>query len=396
MIVRVLKRVGREAAYLGFRIACRFLPSPTFDPARVRKILIPLYMGIGNVVLYTPALRAIRRQFPDAEIVIAVGNSRSNDEVLGPDLVDRVVRLPLDAPFGDKRRACERLRDERFDLSINSFLCFQPYHALFTAYARIPWRCGHVSSPGWRGSFDFLYNIPVVMKKDQHEVDRYLELAAALGIDRDSVDPHPSFRVTDEARTEAQELLATRGMPEAARFIAVHAGTSEVMRWKQWGLDRFERVAIELAALYPSVTFVLVGAPDEKAEQLGLIGRLSTALGQRFVDLVGETTIPVLGAVLSRAELLIGNDSGPMQIAAALDVPTVVPWGPSDLPRNRPLGALHTVVFKRLPCAPCYRMPGDSKVHLCEHRLCLDSIQVDEIISAAVLRLETLGIHKNG
>jgi hypothetical protein len=83
------------AAYWSFRAACRRLPSPPFEPARVRKVLIPLYAGIGNIVLYGPALRAVRERFADAEIVVAVGNDRRNEEVLGPGLVDRVLEIPL-------------------------------------------------------------------------------------------------------------------------------------------------------------------------------------------------------------------------------------------------------------------------------------------------------------
>lgn len=386
MIVRAARRAAREATYLGFRLACRSLPSPPFDPSAVRKILVPLYAGIGNIVLYTPALRAIRERFADAEIVAAVGNSRRNEEVLGPEIVDRVVEIPLGAPLGESSAAVRRVRNERFDLCVNAFHCVYPLQVAFTAYARIPWRCGHVSSPGWHNPYDFLYNIPAHMQRDQHEIDRYLELAFALGVERETVDPRPFFRVTADARTRASALLSEQGLEGTRVLVAVHAGTSRIMRWKQWGLDRFEAVVRELAA-ESAVAFVLVGAPDERAEQGGMIEHLRAALPGRVADLVGRTTIAELAALIERATVLVGNDSGPMQIAAALDVPTVVPWGPSDLPRNRPRGPEHTVLFAGLPCSPCYRMPGDSKVHLCHDRLCLSSITVEEVVAAARERL---------
>ena len=140
-------------------------------------------------------------------------------------------------------------------------------------------------------------------------------------------------------------------------------------------------------AVWGDSNFVLVGAPDERAEQAPIIERLSAALPGRFADLVGATDVRTLGAVLERAVMLVGNDSGPMQIAVALDVPTVVPWGPSDRPRNAPQGPEHTVVFKGIPCSPCYRMPGDTTVHLCGDHQCLKLISVDDIVSAAENRL---------
>jgi ADP-heptose:LPS heptosyltransferase len=354
----------------------------------VRKILVPLYAGIGNIVLYTPALRAIRDRYRDAEIVAAVGNGRSNEEVVGPGLVDRVIEVPLGSPVARRRDDMRRLRDERFDVCVNAFHCAHPYQVAFTAYARIPWRCGHVSSPGWANPYDFLYNVPARMERDQYEVDRYLELAYALGVDRGAADPRPFFFVSDDARRRAREVLVGRGFGPGDVYVAVHAGTSEVMRWKQWGLERFEAVVRRLAER-PSIKFVLVGAPDERDEQADAIRRLEDALPGRFADLVGATDVPALGAVLERALLFVGNDSGPMQISVALGVPTVVPWGPSDLPRNAPKGTEHTVIFKGLPCSPCYRMPGDSTVHLCGDRQCLSQISVDEVVRAVDARLAT-------
>ena len=387
MLIRAIRRAGRETAYWSFRAACSRLPSPAFDPSRVRKILLPLYAGIGNVVLYTPALRAIRDRFAGAEIVAAVGNSRRNDEVVGAPLVDRFVEIPLDATLTRRRQDLRLLREERFDLSINAFHCSQPYHAAMTAFAGATWRCGHVTSPGWRNPYDFLFNLPAAMERDQYEVDRYLELAYALGVQRDSVDKRPSFRVTDDARTDARVALADRGIAPGALLVAVHAGTSHVMRWKQWGPERFGEVVERLAAERPELTFAFVGAPDERDEQMDVLRRLSRTLPGRFADLVGATDVRSLGAVLEQALLLVGNDSGPMQIAVALGVPTVVPWGPSDLPRNAPRGPEHTILFKGLPCSPCYRMPGDTTVHLCGDHQCLKLITVDEVARAAADRL---------
>jgi ADP-heptose:LPS heptosyltransferase len=376
---RTIKRVGVEL----FRRYVRGLPSPPFDRARVRKILLPAYAGIGNIVLYTPALRALRRHFPDAEIVLAVGNNRSNDEVLGRELVDRVVEIPLHASLARRVRDVLDLRRERFDLCINAFFCYWPYQVAFSAFARIPWRCGHVSSPGWKGIFDELYNIPATMERDQYESDRYLELAYALGVERGATDSEPSLSVAVEARGRARTLLDELGVEVGTPYVVVHAGTSAVLSWKQWGVDRFESVVLSLAERRPH-SFVLVGAPDERQSQASLVERLAESLGARFVDLVGATDIPTLVAVIEGADLLVGNDSGPMQIAVALRVPVVVPWGPSDHPRNAPRGALHTILFKSLPCAPCYHMPGDSQVHLCTiDRKCLRDIGVDEVVDAA-------------
>lgn len=388
MLGRIARKVGREVAYRRLLSAASRLPSPPYDPDRVRKILVPLYAGIGNIVLYGPALRAIRRRYPHAEIVAAVGTNRRNDEVLGPDIIDRVIDVPLGASPDRQRDDHRRLRDEAFDLVINAFHVAMPEQAAFTVAAQIPWRCGHVSSPGWTNPYDAIYNLPARMERDEHEVDRYLHLARAVGANDADIDPKPFFVVSAAAEAAAAELLTSRGIGTDAALVAVHAGTSEIMRWKQWGVSRFEQVVRELAAADAELTFALVGAPDERAEQLTTIESLERELGNRFVDLVGATDVPQLAAILKRARCLVGNDSGPMQIAAALEVPVIVPWGPSDLPRNRPRDSRHTILFQNLPCSPCYRMPGDSKVHLCNDHVCLSTIRVDDVVTATRATLD--------
>lgn len=388
MLVRIARKVGREVAYRRLKAEAAKLPSPPYEPDRVRKILVPLYAGIGNIVLYGPALRAIRRRFPDVEIVAAVGTNRRNEEVLGPDIVNRVIDVPLGASAERQRLDHERLRDERFDLCVNAFHVAMPEQAEFTAAAQIPWRCGHVSSPGWSNPYDFLYNLPARMELDEHEIDRYLHLARAVGATDEHIDPEPFFAIAPDARAAADRLLTDRGVAPGSALIAIHAGTSDVMRWKQWGLERFELVVRELAAADPTLVFALVGAPDERDEQLSTISRLSGALGARFIDLVGATDVPQLAAILERTLCLVGNDSGPMQIAVALGVPVIVPWGPSDLPRNRPRDPRHTILFQNLPCSPCYRMPGDSKVHLCNDHVCLSTISVDGVVAATRATLD--------
>lgn len=386
MLARIAGKIERNVAYRRLMADAARLPSPPFDPGRVGKILVPLYAGIGNIVLYGPAIRAIRRRYADAEIVAAVGTNRRNEEVLGPDIIDRVIHIPLEATTAQRKEDHVRLRDERFDLCVNSFHVAQPEHAAFTVAAGIAWRCGHVSSPGWRSPYDAIYNLPARMQRDEHEVDRYLHLARAVGARDEDIDPEPFFVVSAAANDEAAALLASKGC--GTNLVAVHAGTSVVMRWKQWGIDRFASVVQRLAAGDPSLTFVMVGAPDEREEQQATLDILSRDLGARFVDLVGATGVQQLAAVLARSRCLVGNDSGPMQIAAALGVPVIVPWGPSDLPRNRPRDPRHTVLFQNLPCSPCYRMPGDSSVHLCNDHVCLSTIGVDDVTKAVRATLD--------
>jgi heptosyltransferase-2 len=303
----------------------------------------------------------------------------------GAGLLDNIYNLPYKAGV---RAWVNRLREIRatgYDITINEFHSHSWPLALTVALAGAPLRVGHVTSPGWSERFSrysFVFNLPVSMREDEHETERYLDLVAAIGaekIERDQVKPF--MHLTDADRKFAQAFIESHNRVnhsadiQPRTILGMQPGTSPTMRWKQWPLERYRQLLERLMVEKPEAQIILFGAPNE-AE---MIQDLASGLGANISIAAGKTTIKQVAALIERCDLLICNDSGLMHVAVAVDTPVVAIYGPTDLNRTAPLGERHTVIRHAMPCSPCFKLEGDEQVHLCQHHDCLMTISADEV-----------------
>ena len=189
--------------------------------------------------------------------------------------------------------------------------------------------------------------------------------------------PAARLALPADARTRAADLLA--GLAGARPVVVVHAGGGREI--KQWNLDRFAGVANRLAVSH-GAAFVLSGDTGDRA----LVDAVEADLGPavRWVDLAGRADLVTLAAVLTAADLLVTGDTGPMHLAATLDVPVVAVFGPSDPARWGPASERARVVRVSLPCSPCNRIrrpPERCRGHVPD---CLAAISADAVYDAAV------------
>ena len=181
----------------------------------------------------------------------------------------------------------------------------------------------------------------------------------------------------DEARARAAGLLGS--VADSGSLIVVHAGGGREI--KQWNLDRFAEVANRLAASRDAA-IVLSGDAGDRALVDAVKADLAPTV--RCVDLTGRADLVTLAAVLAKASLLVTGDTGPMHLAAALDVPVVAVFGPSDPARWGPFSPRARVVRVPLPCSPCnlIRQPPERcRGHIPD---CLAAVSVDAVYDAAV------------
>ncbi len=179
--------------------------------------------------------------------------------------------------------------------------------------------------------------------------------------------PFPTRRAS-----RAAGLLA--GVADAGSIVVVHAGGGREI--KQWNLDRFADVANRLAASC-GAAIVLSGDAGDRALVDAVKADLEPAV--RRVDLAGRADLVTLAAVLEKANLLVTGDTGPMHLAAALDVPVVAVFGPSDPTRWGPFSPRARVVRVSLPCSPCNRIrrpPERCRGHVPD---CLAAVSADAV-----------------
>jgi lipopolysaccharide heptosyltransferase I len=315
---------------------------PALDTLEAERVCLIKPSSLGDVVQALPVLTALRKRFPQAHIAWVI--NRSYAELLeGHDDLNEVI--PFARPG---RRLCGRQAwrslaafrstlQSRFDLVIDlQGLLRSGLMTWMTASRR---RVG--LDDAREGARLFYTDVVPVPGEGLPAVDRYWLIAEALG----TGDTAKQFKVPCGASesSRADRLLGeTRGLR-----VAIHAGA----RWstKRWPEAHFVEIARRLRTVF-DVRIVLVGGADEVESA----GRIEAALAGDCLNLVGQTTLKGLAAVLSRIHLFITNDSGPMHLAAAMGTPVAAIFTCTSPQRARPYGDGHLIFASRLWCAASY------------------------------------------
>ncbi|MBX3303312.1 MAG: lipopolysaccharide heptosyltransferase II [Nitrospira sp.] len=303
------------------------------------RILLIKPSSLGDIVHTLPVVSALKAQWSGAHITWLVKRQWA-------ELVERVEGIdrvwPIDQTVGSWIRQGQALRAERFDLAIDlqGLLRSGVLARLSGAPMRIGFANGREGSPWF-----YTHRVPV-LNPDIHAVDRYLLVAAALGI---VVPRRPrfAFSVLDEDLAVVRALFERNGYSLDKPWVAMNVGA----RWltKRWPLASFAAIADQLYESHRDPV-VLIGSTDDRL----YVDRLRALMKHPCIDLSGAVPLRCLPALLSKAAVMITNDSGPMHIAAACGIPVVAMFGPTSATRTGPYGAIHHVLTGQVPCSPCF------------------------------------------
>ncbi|RMF83234.1 MAG: lipopolysaccharide heptosyltransferase II [Planctomycetota bacterium] len=340
------------------------------SPTAPQALLVVAPNWVGDVVMATPTLAALRAGLPHTRISVLL-RPHLADLLAGAEWCDETISWPTHRGLRREAallRLARRIRERRFDAALlltNSFRS-----AALVRLARIPRRIGYArDGRGWlltdavqpsrtNGRFT-----PVSM------VDFYARLSRRLGVT--VTQRRLRLCVTDAERREASRVLRAHGVDPGERYAVLCPGAAFGAA-KSWPAERFAVLSERLAAEY-SLRVVIAGAPAE-AE---LMRRISSA-AQSPVEVLLDpgTTLGSLKAVIDGAAVAVCNDSGPRHIANALDVPTVALFGPTD-PAWAVYDAPREVLLRELvECGPC-------QLRVCplDHR-CMTRITVERVVEA--------------
>jgi predicted lipopolysaccharide heptosyltransferase III len=307
-------------------------------PAPERILVIKLRY-VGDVLLATPVLSRLRESFPKAHLAMLV-NPGTDDVVRDHPALDEVLVLER-GNLARQWRFVRDLRRRHFDLVID--LTDADRSAVLSWLSRAPVRLGYNSEGRWRG---VLYTQVVAADRfAMHTVRYHLKVTEAMGLTGQQ--PAPFLAVAPESRREADRLLREAGVDGARPFVCLHPGA----RWwfKAWPAERFAALA-DLIQTETATQALFLGGNQERS----LESRIADGMKTPFRSLIGKTGLRALAAVLERAALMISNDNGPMHMAAALRVPVIGLFGPSDPAVWGPWGAGHRTFYKGLDCRACF------------------------------------------
>lgn len=334
---------------------------------QVKDLLVIQTAFLGDAVLTLPFLKALKEHYPSAAIRVLC-TPEVSEVFEGNTAITELIRFDKrtkDKGLGAIWRVAQRLKAQHFSMV---FLPHRSFKSAFIAWsAGIPRRIGFSSSQG-----RWLLTDVVPFQWGVHDADRNLALLKAVGVQRQSGDL--SLQPDKAAQERVDERLLAAGIKSSDRILGINAGS--VWATKRWLAEGFGAVA-DRAVRELGMKVIFFGGPADADSVNKAVGSMKV----QALNWVGQTPLRELIAAIVRCQVFLTNDSGPMHIAVACQVPTVAIFGPTTRELGFfPYGPGHIVIEKDLSCRPC-GLHGAKKCPL-EHFNCMKTITPDEVFNA--------------
>ncbi|MDP2662190.1 MAG: lipopolysaccharide heptosyltransferase II [Dehalococcoidia bacterium] len=384
LFATVIRAVFTSAGFLAWLTRWRGTGSDRLVTKKIDKILLIRLDLLGDIFLTLPAVAAIRRRYPDAQMNMLALPYTAPALKLFP-YVDQVLTFDINRlrPSGDMLnpthyrdlwRLIRKLRKERYDLCV-SFYGLYAGLLSFLSGSRV--RIGYLGE-----GCPFLFTTPLPGKRysiRQHEALYNLALARAAGAS-EPAELKPS--IPAETLERVSVLLEEAGVSTDDLLIAFHPGSANgaAKRWPGWGWARLaESLTERLGA-----RIVLTGV----ASELPLAQDITRQTSTRLAITTGRTSILEAAALLTCCKVLVTGDSAPAHMASALGVPVVALYGPTDPAISGPYGGRSIVLRKKTGCSPCYDLSNTAECRKTA-LLCMEAITPEEVFEAVKEILRT-------
>jgi lipopolysaccharide heptosyltransferase II len=319
------------------------------DPRHVRSVLVMKFFGMGSIVLATATLQALRKRYPQSRIVFL--SFAENKELLR--LIKEIDQFWLIDPHSVRSfistfaRLMIMLGRTRFDVVIDLEF-FSKFSTLIGALARPPVHIGYSLPARWR-SWNLSHSIP--LRIDRHVVATFQDTLRPLGIT-----PTDSLRPSLKSPGARLPGRLDRIIPSAYHeIICINPNAGRTALDRRWNPRSFARTASILRKEFPESLMCFTGASSEREYVQHIVDKVERGPGD-ILNLAGVLSLRELMTLFSYASILITNDSGPMHLAAALDVPTVALFGPESPEFYGPIGNVSENLYASLSCSPCLNM----------------------------------------
>ncbi|MDI6736317.1 MAG: lipopolysaccharide heptosyltransferase II [bacterium] len=336
------------------------------------KIIVIQTAFIGDVVLATPLLETLAKGLPEAQLTV-VTTPQGKEILDGNPAISKII--VYDKKGKDKGllkffEMVEKIKRERFDLAVIPHRSLRS--SLLAYLAKIPRRVGFNTSDG-----AFLFTTKIPYHRDKHEVERNLDLAR-VGLGIKTIERQLKIYLEDKEKVFAQKFLEEHGIKD--EFLIGFAPGS-VWGTKRWMTSGYAQVGDELSNTGAKV--IIFGSNDDVvvAEQIRQTMKTSTRQASVIIA-AGKTNLKELSALVARCKLFVSNDTAPMHIARAFNIPTVAIFGPTTLDIGfGPYGENFVVVERAgLECRPC-SLHGPRQCPK-KYFACMNEISPQEVILA--------------
>ena len=325
---------------------------------QIERILLIKPSSLGDIIHGLPVLKALRNKWPDAKISWVLKDAYV-DILNGNPLIDELILLIKSSLTTSIFSFRKKLRHGSFDLAVDMQGLFRSGLIAFLSGA--PVRIGFSNA---RELASLFYTHKVDAPLNLHAVDRNLKLAAALGCEVQGVEFPINFN--RETEQEALGFLQNIQLDKGKPLVTFVPGT----RWekKRWPLNSFSLLG-DLLIEKMGAGIIVAGSRQENR----LIHEIRSAMKNPSAEAV-DFSLTKLTALLSKSDVVVTNDSGPMHIAVAMRTPVVALFGPTDPARTGPYSKKCLIIQRDLECIPCFRKQCSQGSFEC-----MESITVEEV-----------------
>ena len=345
----------------------------------MKKILLLMLAGIGDSLLFTPTIRALRKEYPEATITALVRDKPVQAILQRNKDLNVILYYPF-MKSGNLRSVlyCFKLRHEKYDLSVLAYPANRYQHNVISFLIGAKKRIAHIYEIKQFTSLSFLHTDRIPINYSHHNIDENLFLLTFLGIDKKKCSRKINFSLTQQEKAFAQKYLDEDHINKKDLLIGIHPGSSELagMANKRWPKERFAEFA-DMLIEKKKAKILLFGDDSE----LPLREEIQKQMRNK-VCIVRTPTVFETAALIERCKSFISNDTGLMHIASYYEIPSVIILGHLNPHKTRPQ---HKKVKVLSPVTNCqsYRI-GENLV--CKYaeteKYCLNQISVEQAYHA--------------
>jgi len=314
------------------------------DKSEVKRILVITLSNVGDIILTTPVIKTLAKEFPRTRIDVMVGPGGKEVFDRDPNIF-KVIIYDKHLPIAEKRRLQLKLKKLKYDLVVDIRNTVFPL----------------LIGPKYRTST--IQKFPRAMA---HRKKRHLHLLKSLGIEK--FEEQSYIHIPKEDEEYAANLLKEYGITPPV--VVINPGArSHLKRWTEEGFAQLaDRLISECRA-----DIVFVGLREDEA----IVSNIAGKMKGRAHNLVNRTNIRQLASLLKRAKLLVTNDSAPLHVGCAVGTNVLAIFGPTDPAKYGPTGEFDVVINRKLSCSPC------ESAACVQNYECMKLISADEVFDAA-------------
>lgn len=362
---------------------------------KTNRILVIGLMGIGNLIMFLPCARALKKRYPEAIISLLTYRNGAKALFERQGCYDEIIEFDRSKWMG-RDAANERIKDlikflkiiywsrkNHFDLLIWPTLPASDIkRGLIVFILGAKRRVGYLYSSGINNILArMLFNINLPAENNLHDIEQNALLLQHIGIY--DIEQIPDLILKPNTDFIVDNFFVAKGISPKKLLICIHPGGHTMKRpLRSWMLERYGALCVLLEKHW-GAHIILLGSDSEKR----ILENIANYCANFTATIVSDLSLYEAAAVIKRCDLFIGNDSGLMHIAAALGIPTIGIFGPTDYNRTGPRGIKTAIIRKPIKCSPCWNKKYGKQ---CINRRCFTDLSAEEVFN----KIENLGLLK--